>query len=195
MIGQILREAWISITAYKMRSFLTMLGIIIGVCAVIVLVSVVQGSTNNITESIESLGANTISLTFTGKNSTKYVSHEEMQEFKDENKEYCHIDDHIYCLFHIEQSQKRDSEEDSILFCPQIVLVRINGICQILFRYREYLLAIMLYCLQADVFKAVQIGMIMIDIGYRRKIHSRQFILHYSEIREVRKEPIYDGSK
>ena len=35
MIGQILKEAWISMTAYKMRTFLTMLGIMIGVAAVV----------------------------------------------------------------------------------------------------------------------------------------------------------------
>lgn len=29
MIGQILKEAWISMTAYKMRTFLTVLGIMI----------------------------------------------------------------------------------------------------------------------------------------------------------------------
>ena len=63
-----------SISSSKMRTFLTMLGIIIGVCAVIVLVSVVQGSTGNITDSIESLGANTISVMFTGRNSAKFVA-------------------------------------------------------------------------------------------------------------------------
>ena len=31
MIYQILKEAWISISAYKLRTFLTMLGILIGV--------------------------------------------------------------------------------------------------------------------------------------------------------------------
>lgn len=77
-----------SISASKMRTFLTMLGIIIGVCAVIVLVSVVQGSTGSITESIESLGANSINVIFTGRNSTKSVSYEEMVEFLDENREY-----------------------------------------------------------------------------------------------------------
>ncbi len=77
-----------SITASKMRTFLTMLGIIIGVCAVIVLVSVVQGSTGSITESIESLGANSITVMFTGRNSSKKVSYEEMQEFMADNEEY-----------------------------------------------------------------------------------------------------------
>lgn len=77
-----------SITSSKMRTFLTMLGIIIGVCAVIVLVSVVQGSTGSITESIESLGANSITVMFTGRNSSKNVSYEEMQEFMADNEEY-----------------------------------------------------------------------------------------------------------
>ena len=63
-----------SITASKMRTFLTMLGIIIGVCAVIVLVSVVQGSTGSITDSLESLGANSITVTVRSRNSSKFVS-------------------------------------------------------------------------------------------------------------------------
>ena len=72
------------ISASKLRTFLTMLGIIIGVCAVIVLVSVVQGSTGQITESIESLGANAINVTLTGRNSAKGISYDEMQELKKE---------------------------------------------------------------------------------------------------------------
>ena len=67
-----------------MRTFLTMLGIIIGVCAVIVLVSVVQGSTGRITESIESLGANAINVTITGRNSAKSISYDEMQGLKEQ---------------------------------------------------------------------------------------------------------------
>ena len=74
-----------SISSSKMRTFLTMLGIIIGVCAVIVLVSVVQGSTNDITSSIESLGANSITVTLTGRNSTKSLEFEEIDAFREEN--------------------------------------------------------------------------------------------------------------
>ena len=65
-LKQAFKMAIKSIAASKMRTFLTMLGIIIGVCAVIVLVSVVQGSTGSITDSIESLGANSITVSFTG---------------------------------------------------------------------------------------------------------------------------------
>ena len=76
-----------SIKSSKMRTFLTMLGIIIGVCAVIVLVSVVQGSTGSITDSIESLGANAINVTLTGRNVSKSISYEEMQTLTEDYSE------------------------------------------------------------------------------------------------------------
>ena len=57
-------ENWLlalkSLWAHKMRSFLTTLGIIIGVGAVIAVVSVVQGFTTFFTSEIESLGSNSI---------------------------------------------------------------------------------------------------------------------------------------
>ena len=87
-ISQALKMAIKSITASKMRTFLTMLGIIIGVCAVIVLVSVVQGSTGSITDSIESLGANSITVMFRSRNNSKFVSYDEMQQFMEDNEEY-----------------------------------------------------------------------------------------------------------
>ncbi len=77
--SQAFKMAMKSILASKMRTFLTMLGIIIGVVAVIVLVSVVQGSTGQITTSIESLGANAINVTITGRNSSKTITYEEMR--------------------------------------------------------------------------------------------------------------------
>ena len=87
-LKQAFKMAMKSISSSKMRTFLTMLGIIIGVCAVIVLVSVVQGSTGKITDSIESLGANSITVSFAGRNSTKSVSYDEMNAFKEENPEH-----------------------------------------------------------------------------------------------------------
>ncbi|MBS4913876.1 MAG: ABC transporter permease [Veillonella sp.] len=50
--------AWSSIVANKMRSLLTMLGIIIGVAAVIALVSIGYGVRSQIQDSISSLGSN-----------------------------------------------------------------------------------------------------------------------------------------
>ncbi|MBQ7413353.1 MAG: ABC transporter permease [Alphaproteobacteria bacterium] len=60
MLGQILREAWISITAYKMRTFLTMLGIMIGVAAVVLMVAAGQTVQNEITKTFDSMGTNLI---------------------------------------------------------------------------------------------------------------------------------------
>lgn len=58
---QELKMALSSIKANKMRSFLTMLGIIIGVMAVTLLVSLVQGATNTITEQLSGLGGSNLS--------------------------------------------------------------------------------------------------------------------------------------
>ena len=51
----------------KMRSFLTMLGIIIGVMAVVILVSITQNATSGITDSIASMGSDQITASITGE--------------------------------------------------------------------------------------------------------------------------------
>lgn len=60
MINEITNLAFKSLLRNKTRSLLTMLGIIIGVSAVILLVSIGQGLQNYITEQFESLGANIV---------------------------------------------------------------------------------------------------------------------------------------
>ncbi|HWQ75886.1 MAG TPA: ABC transporter permease, partial [Syntrophomonas sp.] len=72
-----------SILANKMRSFLTMLGVIIGVCAVIVLVSIGQGTTASITESIESMGSNLVTVRIMGRGSTTTLTYNEAKTFAD----------------------------------------------------------------------------------------------------------------
>ena len=57
-LGEVIRVALKSINSNKMRSILTMLGVIIGVAAVIIMVSVSAGTEADIAESINSLGAN-----------------------------------------------------------------------------------------------------------------------------------------
>ncbi len=51
-----------SISGNKFRAFLTMLGIIIGVMALVVLVSLVSGATGSMTDTISSLGSNLITV-------------------------------------------------------------------------------------------------------------------------------------
>ena len=53
---------WIGLTTHKLRSFLTMLGIIIGVASVIALMSIGKGSTASILSNIESMGANLVTI-------------------------------------------------------------------------------------------------------------------------------------
>ena len=60
-----LKMALRSIGSSKMRSLLTMLGIIIGVMALVVLVSLVNGATNSVTDAVASLGSSMITVTVT----------------------------------------------------------------------------------------------------------------------------------
>lgn len=76
-----------SIWSNKMRSFLTMLGIIIGVASVIILVSLVNAYMSYMTESFAGMGTNQISVNMVNLPS-RSVSVEEMYEFYEENTEY-----------------------------------------------------------------------------------------------------------
>ncbi len=51
-----------AIWAHKMRSFLTMLGIIIGIFSVTALISIAQSTTASVTESIEGMGSNLLTV-------------------------------------------------------------------------------------------------------------------------------------
>lgn len=57
---EIIRVAWEGLAVNKVRSLLTMLGVIIGVAAVIVMIAVSAGTEATIAEQINSLGANLI---------------------------------------------------------------------------------------------------------------------------------------
>lgn len=59
-IGQAILEAFESLAANKLRSGLTILGIVIGVAAVIAMVSVGRGAQSTITDSINGIGTNLI---------------------------------------------------------------------------------------------------------------------------------------
>lgn len=58
MVGSVFREACLSMTGNKLRSFLTTLGIIIGVCAVVIMVAAGQTVQNIIRERFVAMGAN-----------------------------------------------------------------------------------------------------------------------------------------
>lgn len=62
MIRQSMKMAWKAIASNKMRSFLTMLGIIIGVMSLIVLVSVAGGTSDSVNNKIASIGSNLLTV-------------------------------------------------------------------------------------------------------------------------------------
>lgn len=79
-VSQAFKMAFKSILANKMRSLLTMLGIIIGVAAVIALVGIGQGATKNVTDQVQSLGTNLLTVNITGRGSKTTVDYKEAEE-------------------------------------------------------------------------------------------------------------------
>jgi putative ABC transport system permease protein len=59
-IAGALSTAWVSVITHKLRSFLTILGVVIGVAAVIILMSVGKGTTAQIVNNLSGLGTNLV---------------------------------------------------------------------------------------------------------------------------------------
>ena len=70
MTWKIIKLSLKSIFNNKMRSFLTMLGIIIGVMAVVILVSITKGAASGITDSISDMGSQLITASVTDSDVT-----------------------------------------------------------------------------------------------------------------------------
>ncbi len=66
MLKESLRMSWQNIRANKMRSFLTILGIVIGVTAIIALITTVEGATQEMTRQFSELGAGKVSVSVSG---------------------------------------------------------------------------------------------------------------------------------
>ena len=77
-----------NIRGSKMRSFLTMLGIIIGVSAVIVIVGLGNGMQKYMEDSFAEMGTNTLTVNIMGRGSSRSVSEEQMYEMVAENRDY-----------------------------------------------------------------------------------------------------------
>ena len=83
---QSFRLAIKSIWSNKVRSFLTMLGIIIGVASVIILVSLVNGYMGYMTSQFASLGTNQITVRLTNL-SSRYATVDQMYEFYEQHRD------------------------------------------------------------------------------------------------------------
>ena len=77
-----------NILGSKMRTLLTMLGIIIGITAVIVIVGMGNGMQNYMRDSFAELGTNTLTVSISGRGSSRSISEEQMYEIVEENPRY-----------------------------------------------------------------------------------------------------------
>ncbi|MDD3223166.1 MAG: ABC transporter permease [Clostridium sp.] len=78
---QLFKMSLKSVVSNKLRSFLTMLGIIIGISSVIILISIGQGTTKSVQDSIQSMGTNLITVSITGDR-TVQISNSELNALK-----------------------------------------------------------------------------------------------------------------
>ena len=77
-----------NILSSKTRTLLTMLGIIIGVAAVIVIVGLGNGLEKYMTDSFSGLGTNTLTVNVMSRGSTRSLSVDEMYDIVEENSDY-----------------------------------------------------------------------------------------------------------
>ena len=77
-----------NIVSSKVRTILTMLGIIIGVAAVIVIVGLGNGLEGYVTDSFYDMGTNTLTVTVMSRGSTRSLDAEDMYDIVEENSEY-----------------------------------------------------------------------------------------------------------
>ncbi|MCE4050128.1 MULTISPECIES: ABC transporter permease [Bacillaceae] len=83
-LGQAIKISFKNITMNKLRAVLTMLGIIIGVAAVIALTSLGMGASQSVSEEVSSLGSTTVSVSLSGNSSDEeVVTYDELMSFED----------------------------------------------------------------------------------------------------------------
>ena len=81
-----LKMALRSISTNKLRAVLTMLGIIIGVMALVVLVSIVNGATSSVTNAVASLGSDMLTVTVSDDKGYP-ISIYDLRQWSDENED------------------------------------------------------------------------------------------------------------
>ena len=82
--SQAMKVSFKNITMNKLRATLTMLGIIIGVAAVIALTSLGMGASKSVSDEVSSLGTTTVSVSLSGNSSDEeVVTYDELMSFED----------------------------------------------------------------------------------------------------------------
>lgn len=76
-----------NITYDKKRSILTMLGIIVGVAAVIILVSLMNGMAGMMNDAFNDMGTTSINVSVTSRGGSRVVEEDDMYQLRDDNPE------------------------------------------------------------------------------------------------------------
>ena len=78
MLGECFSMSFTNIMNNRVRSFLTVLGILIGVTAVIALITTVSGFSGTLTSSFLNMGAGTLNVSITGSDLKSGLSAEDL---------------------------------------------------------------------------------------------------------------------
>ena len=81
MFKDIIKMSFKNLLMNKMRTFLTTLGIIIGITSIIALITIGQGVTSSVIEQLSGLGGNRITVEITNTNVRKGFTDAEMESF------------------------------------------------------------------------------------------------------------------
>lgn len=82
MLKDIIAMSFKNLGMNKMRTFLTTLGIIIGIASIIALITIGQGVTNSILDQLSGLGGNRVTVSLTATNVTPGFTEEDMERFE-----------------------------------------------------------------------------------------------------------------
>ena len=122
IVFQSMKMAFSSIKSKKLRSFLTMLGIIIGVFALVVLVSLVSGATGSIKSAIDEIGTDMVIVddeTGRGVFSMEYL---------DELRELPSVDQVATVVYTVDRLYGPHEEGISIVYGTTMELMSIQGL-------------------------------------------------------------------
>jgi putative ABC transport system permease protein len=78
-----IKMSWQNVIHHKMRSFLTILGIVIGIASVITLITVVQGVSDSVVSTVSNMGANKISVQISGTPLKNGLTEKDLMDIKD----------------------------------------------------------------------------------------------------------------
>lgn len=151
----ILKVAFKSIFANKMRSFLTMLGVIIGVAAVIAMLGLGAGTKDKVLESVRTMGANLLVIRAGQRGGSSGVYTGVQQNLKLEDAEAV-----LSQVKEVEMISPEVSGREHAKFMNKNARVGVNGVAITFFKVRNYALDKGHAFSEADVNRAARVAVL-----------------------------------